>query len=62
LLQSTEPLESGDDVAYRYYRSLKTLKASAVDLIKFFGSLNLIGEMPEKAESLSGNEWRKEPI
>jgi hypothetical protein len=42
-----------------YYRSLKTLKAPA-DLITFLGSLT--GKMPEKAESLSGNEWCKEPI
>lgn len=48
-----------DDVAYMYYRSLKTLKAPA-DLIKFLGSLT--GEMPENAEPPSGNEWCKEPI
>ena len=48
-----------DDVAYMYYRSLKTLKAPA-DLIRFLGSLT--GEMPENAESPSGNEWCKEPI
>ena len=38
------PLHCRDDVAYIYYRSLKTLKAPA-DLIKFLGSLT--GEMPE---------------
>jgi hypothetical protein len=38
---------------------LKTLKAPA-DLIKFLGSLT--GEMPENAESPSGDEWCKEPI
>ncbi len=42
-----------------YYRSSKTRKAPA-DWIKFLGSLT--GEMPENAETPSGNEWCKEPI
>jgi hypothetical protein len=50
---------SSEDVAYMYYRSLKTLKTPA-DLIKFPGSLT--DEMPENAESPSGNEWCQEPI
>jgi len=57
--QNTEPLQCRDDVAYMYYRSLKTLKAPA-DLIKFLGSLT--GDMPENAEPPSGNEWCKETI
>ena len=50
---------SSEDVAYMYYRSLKTLKAPA-ELIRFLGSLT--GEMPENAESPSRNEWCEEPI
>ena len=57
--KTPSPLQCRDDVAYMYYRSLKTLKAPA-DLIKFLGSLT--GEMPENAEPPSGNEWCKEPI
>ena len=64
LVCSAKPVEKSlckcrDDVAYMYYRSLKTLKAPA-DLIRFLRSLT--GEMPENAESPSGNEWCKEPI
>jgi hypothetical protein len=45
LLSKHRTLQRRDDVAYMYYRSLKTLKAPA-DLIKFHGSLT--GGMPEK--------------
>src|ERR1041384_2750799 len=53
----SEGLQCRDDVAYMYYRGLKTLKAPA-DLIKFLGSRT--GEMPENAESPSGARSRYE--